>query len=285
VVADTASITRLRLAGQQYDQGSRLYYMRARYYDPQLGRFLSEDPIGISGGINLYAYAGNDPVNHYDPSGTAYRWTEQGLCQRMADIQGTYDIKTGEVLSWRITGEHEDCKPGTGSVAGGKGGGPGGGSQPADDETMGRGTKCDLNGVKHLAVTAAIDFALGGFSEVARGLSAVAHADGLLRAGRTVLGHADDLLREGNTALAAILEGNGLQLLSEGGALGGARLGGEALIGRGVAGSIQSLATARNVLETVASFAPYGATIVNGVDLAESCVRKALKQYAGTSGS
>jgi RHS repeat-associated protein len=70
VAADTGSITRLRLAGQQYDQGARLYYMRARYYDPQLGRFLSEDPIGISGGLNLYAYAGNDPVNHDDPSGT-----------------------------------------------------------------------------------------------------------------------------------------------------------------------------------------------------------------------
>jgi RHS repeat-associated protein len=70
VAADTGSITRLRMAGQQYDQGSELYYMRARYYDPELGRFLSEDPIGISGGLNLYAYAGNDPVNRSDPSGT-----------------------------------------------------------------------------------------------------------------------------------------------------------------------------------------------------------------------
>lgn len=59
------------MAGQQYDQGSELYCMRARYYDPELGRFLSEDPIGISGGLNLYAYAGNDPVNVADPSGMA----------------------------------------------------------------------------------------------------------------------------------------------------------------------------------------------------------------------
>lgn len=53
VAADTGSITRLRMAGQQYDQGSELYYMRARYYDPALGRFLSEDPIGIAGGLPL----------------------------------------------------------------------------------------------------------------------------------------------------------------------------------------------------------------------------------------
>ena len=70
VAADTGTTTRLRLAGQQYDQATRLYFMRARYYDPALGRFLSEDPIGISGGLNLYAYAGDDPVNAEDPSGT-----------------------------------------------------------------------------------------------------------------------------------------------------------------------------------------------------------------------
>ena len=46
-----------------------LYFMRARYYDPMLGRFISEDPDGLSGGINQYTYAGNDPVNARDPSG------------------------------------------------------------------------------------------------------------------------------------------------------------------------------------------------------------------------
>ena len=69
MAADTGLQTRLKLAGQQYDQQTGLYYMRARYYDPALGRFLSEDPIGIAGGLNLYAYAGNDPVNQWDPTG------------------------------------------------------------------------------------------------------------------------------------------------------------------------------------------------------------------------
>jgi RHS repeat-associated protein len=45
------------------------YYMRARYYDPAIGRFISEDPIGLDGGVNLYAYANNNPPNLTDPDG------------------------------------------------------------------------------------------------------------------------------------------------------------------------------------------------------------------------
>lgn len=46
-----------------------LYYYRARYYDPQLKRFISEDPIGIDGGLNVYVYAANNPVMFIDPDG------------------------------------------------------------------------------------------------------------------------------------------------------------------------------------------------------------------------
>ena len=50
------------------------YYMRARYYDPEVGRFVSEDPIGFEGGdVNLYAYVGGNPVMGIDPFGLAYR--------------------------------------------------------------------------------------------------------------------------------------------------------------------------------------------------------------------
>lgn len=59
----------LKFASREYDAETHLYYDRARYYDPQLSRFISEDPIGLAGGINQYAYASDDPTNFSDPSG------------------------------------------------------------------------------------------------------------------------------------------------------------------------------------------------------------------------
>jgi len=54
--------------GVMYEPGG-LYYMRARYYDADTGRFISEDPSGFNGGINLYAYCNSNPVNFVDPLG------------------------------------------------------------------------------------------------------------------------------------------------------------------------------------------------------------------------
>ncbi len=54
---------------REYDTETGLYYYRARYYDPVAGRFITRDPIGFEGGINQYAYVGNNPVNWGDPSG------------------------------------------------------------------------------------------------------------------------------------------------------------------------------------------------------------------------
>ncbi len=59
----------LRFAAREYDAETQLYYNRARYYDPAVGRFISADPLGLSAGINPYAYGGNDPANGRDPSG------------------------------------------------------------------------------------------------------------------------------------------------------------------------------------------------------------------------
>ncbi|MDP3786784.1 MAG: RHS repeat-associated core domain-containing protein, partial [Candidatus Omnitrophota bacterium] len=55
--------------GREYDPEVNLYYYRARYYDPSIGRFLQTDPIGYRGGINLYGYVGNKPINYIDTLG------------------------------------------------------------------------------------------------------------------------------------------------------------------------------------------------------------------------
>ncbi|MFH1777293.1 MAG: RHS repeat-associated core domain-containing protein [Candidatus Omnitrophota bacterium] len=55
--------------GREYEPEAGLYYYRARYYSPAIGRFLSPDPIGFEGGMNFYSYVKNNPVNFTDPSG------------------------------------------------------------------------------------------------------------------------------------------------------------------------------------------------------------------------
>jgi len=55
-----------RFPGQYYDQETGLHYNYFRYYNPQTGRYMTPDPIGLEGGINLFAYVQNNPINGYD---------------------------------------------------------------------------------------------------------------------------------------------------------------------------------------------------------------------------
>ena len=63
------------LLDQKRDQTGTLY-RRNRYVDPMTGRFTQQDPIGLAGGLNLYGYAGGDPINYSDPFGlcTQEKW-------------------------------------------------------------------------------------------------------------------------------------------------------------------------------------------------------------------
>ena len=69
----------IRYRGYYYDEGTKLYYLNARYYSPEFRRFISPDdtsylnPENVNG-LNLYCYCNNDPVNYADPSGHMPEW-------------------------------------------------------------------------------------------------------------------------------------------------------------------------------------------------------------------
>jgi RHS repeat-associated protein len=67
-----ATSTPIRFRGQYADEETGLSYNRHRYYDPKVGRYISADPIGIEGGLNVFAYAGNCPTSAIDADGLMY---------------------------------------------------------------------------------------------------------------------------------------------------------------------------------------------------------------------
>ena len=86
---------RIRYTGQQYDELTEQYYLRARYYNPVAGRFMQED-VYQGDGLNLYAYCGNNPVVYDDPSGYARKaCPPKGKISESVDESGTTSSKGG----------------------------------------------------------------------------------------------------------------------------------------------------------------------------------------------
>jgi RHS repeat-associated protein len=89
--------------GREYDAETGLYYFRARYYAAELGRFVSQDPISVTRGSNLYVHGENDPVNTVDPSGLE--------CWRIDEDTVKCESETGN--TWQCTGDGvtiDQCK-------------------------------------------------------------------------------------------------------------------------------------------------------------------------------
>lgn len=89
----------LRYTGRE-DDGNGLFYYRARYYDPVLKRFVSEDPIALEAGPNFYTYVDGDPVSVIDPEG--YFGTTVGALQRGVTLNQAVEMGAPGVAATQV---------------------------------------------------------------------------------------------------------------------------------------------------------------------------------------
>lgn len=100
----------IRFPGQYRDLESGLYYNRYRYYDPQVGRYINQDPIGIVGGINKFAYAESNPASEYDPLGL-YTPGKDGVTGVDADGVPTFDESNPRFHSYNVVNSCQKTNP------------------------------------------------------------------------------------------------------------------------------------------------------------------------------
>ena len=98
-VKEETVTNRFCFTGEQYDPASNLYYLRARFYSPVIGRFLNEDTY-YGDGLNLYAYCHNNPLTYVDPTGhwcekkqqeTVQKYKDKGYSDQDAETMANYE--------------------------------------------------------------------------------------------------------------------------------------------------------------------------------------------------
>jgi RHS repeat-associated protein len=98
----------VRFQGQYFDAETGLHYNRFRYYDPDVGRFVSQDPIGLAGGDNLYAYAPN-PSGWVDPFGLS-PLPNAGKNRKPTAEKPNIDKRCKDCKKWSIDRYDKICK-------------------------------------------------------------------------------------------------------------------------------------------------------------------------------
>ena len=106
----------IAFAGQWLDQASGLYYQINRYRSPELGTFISPDPVGFAAGANLYAYANNNPTKWHDPDGRFWQSITGGV------IGAVWGVVTYTTSAWLNDEEFSFKKLGVHVAAGTAGG-------------------------------------------------------------------------------------------------------------------------------------------------------------------
>lgn len=95
------SVVNLRFPGQYFDTESGLYYNYHRYYDPQTGRYITSDPIGLSGGLNTYGYVGGNPLSLVDYFGlSAIDSLTDVLCGGCHELSPPQIVKAPPTHGW-----------------------------------------------------------------------------------------------------------------------------------------------------------------------------------------
>ena len=107
----SSTVNQHRFPGQYADEETTLNYNYHRYYEPRTGRYITADPIGMESGLNLFEYAGNNPVNLIDPKGLEVKaYTRQafpdifgGKNNKWYIIPHCYIVVNGVVYSWHTS--------------------------------------------------------------------------------------------------------------------------------------------------------------------------------------
>jgi RHS repeat-associated protein len=104
-IASAGSLTNsFRYTGREFDSETGLYYYRSRYYDPNVGRFMTEDSFKeVLRGLNFYAYVRNNPVAYTDPTGmTPWDWWDK-LWDRLGFARKTWN-SAKKATDWSLCG-------------------------------------------------------------------------------------------------------------------------------------------------------------------------------------